>query len=152
MDRQHPGDPCSWDGRADDHQRSGDPSRLVVQRSVTSISPRTLLGSYPGRLRRELRALRRRTCRLYPLWGAWCQSAAVTAAGHSPLFAKLMAGISDLIRETGIESLSQPDRPVNSLRGHRRIADAIRAGDAEAAAQAMHEHVATVSDVALLRD
>lgn len=78
--------------------------------------------------------------------------AAVTAAGHSPLLAKLMAEISDLIRETRIESLSQPDRPVNSLAGHRRIADAIRAGDADAAAQAMHEHVTMVSDVALLRD
>ena len=78
--------------------------------------------------------------------------AAVTAAGHSRLLAKLMAEISDLIRETRIESLSQPDRPVNSLQGHRRIADAIRAGDADAAAQAMHEHVTMVSDVALLRD
>src|SRR5215203_1572918 len=78
--------------------------------------------------------------------------AAVTAAGHSPLLAKLMAEISDLIRETRIESLSQPDRPVNSLRGHRKIADAIRAGDAEAAAQAMQEHVAMVSDVDLLRE
>jgi GntR family transcriptional regulator, transcriptional repressor for pyruvate dehydrogenase complex len=78
--------------------------------------------------------------------------AAVTAAGHSPLLAKLMAEISDLIRETRISSLSQPDRPVNSLRGHRKIADAIRAGDAGAAAQAMQEHVALVSDVALLRD
>jgi GntR family transcriptional repressor for pyruvate dehydrogenase complex len=78
--------------------------------------------------------------------------AAVTAAGHSPLLAKLMAEISDLIRETRISSLSQPDRPVNSLRGHRKIADAIRAGDAAAAAQAMQEHVAMVSDVALLRD
>jgi GntR family transcriptional regulator, transcriptional repressor for pyruvate dehydrogenase complex len=78
--------------------------------------------------------------------------AAVTAAGHSPLLAKLMAEISDLIRETRISSLSQPDRPVNSLRGHRKIADAIRAGDAEAAAQAMQEHVAMVSDVDILRD
>ena len=78
--------------------------------------------------------------------------AAVTAAGHSPLLARLMAEISDLIRETRISSLSQPDRPVNSLRGHRKIADAIRAGDAEAAALAMQEHVAMVSDVALLRE
>jgi GntR family transcriptional regulator, transcriptional repressor for pyruvate dehydrogenase complex len=76
--------------------------------------------------------------------------AAVTAAGHSPLLARLMAEISDLIRETRISSLSQPDRPVNSLRGHQKIADAIRAGDAEAAALAMQEHVAMVSDVALL--
>ena len=43
--------------------------------------------------------------------------AAVTAAGHSRLLAKLMVEISDLIRETRIESLAQPDRPVNSLQG-----------------------------------
>ncbi len=77
--------------------------------------------------------------------------AAVTAAGHSPLLARLMAEISELIRETRIESLSQPDRPLNSLRGHRRIADAIRARDGEAAAVAMQDHITMVSDVALLR-
>ena len=77
---------------------------------------------------------------------------AVTAAAHSLLLARLMAEISDLIRETRIESLSQPDRPRTSLAGHRAIADAIRAGDAAAAAAAMHAHVEMVSDVALLRD
>ena len=77
--------------------------------------------------------------------------AAVTAAGHSPLLARLMAEISDLIKETRIESLSQPERPLDSLRGHRRVVEAIRARDPEAAAQAMQEHIAMVSDVALLR-
>jgi GntR family transcriptional repressor for pyruvate dehydrogenase complex len=77
--------------------------------------------------------------------------AAVTAAGHSPLLARLMAEISDLIRETRIASLAQPDRPASSLRGHRKIADAIRAGDAAAAALAMQDHVTMVSDVAHLR-
>src|SRR5919106_4908289 len=62
--------------------------------------------------------------------------AAVTAAGHSALLARLMAEISELIKETRIESLSQPDRPLNSLKGHRRIAEAIRARDGEAAAAA----------------
>jgi GntR family transcriptional repressor for pyruvate dehydrogenase complex len=76
--------------------------------------------------------------------------AAVTAAGHSPLLARLMAEISGLIRETRIASLAQPDRPADSLRGHRRIADAIRARDAGAAALAMQDHVAMVSDVAHL--
>lgn len=76
--------------------------------------------------------------------------AAVTAAGHSGLLAKLMAEISDLIRETRIASLSQPDRPADSLRDHRKVAEAIRARDPEAAAQAMQEHVAKVSDLALL--
>jgi GntR family transcriptional regulator, transcriptional repressor for pyruvate dehydrogenase complex len=77
--------------------------------------------------------------------------AAVTAAGHSALLARLMAEISELIRETRIESLSQPDRPLNSLHGHRRIAEAIRARDGEAAAVAMQDHITMVSDVALLR-
>jgi GntR family transcriptional repressor for pyruvate dehydrogenase complex len=77
---------------------------------------------------------------------------AVTAAAHSLLLARLMDEIGDLIRETRIESLSQPDRPKNSLAGHRAIAEAIRAGDPEAAAAAMHAHVEMVSDVALLRE
>jgi GntR family transcriptional regulator, transcriptional repressor for pyruvate dehydrogenase complex len=77
--------------------------------------------------------------------------AAVTAAGHSALLAQLMSEISDLILESRIESLSQPDRPRESLEGHRRIAEAIRVGDPAAAAQAMRDHVEKVSDVALLR-
>jgi GntR family transcriptional regulator, transcriptional repressor for pyruvate dehydrogenase complex len=76
---------------------------------------------------------------------------AVTAAAHSLLLARLMDEIGDLVRETRIESLSQPDRPKNSLAGHRAIAEAIRAGDAAGAAAAMHAHVEMVSDVALLR-
>ena len=78
--------------------------------------------------------------------------AAVTLAGHSALLERLMGEISDLIRETRIESLSQPGRPRDSLAGHHRIADAIRAGDPQAASEAMHDHVDKVSDVALLRD
>lgn len=77
---------------------------------------------------------------------------AVTAAAHSPLLAQMMDTISELIRETRIESLSQPGRPHDSLAGHRRIADAIEAGDIAVAAAAMHDHVGMVSDVALLRE
>jgi GntR family transcriptional repressor for pyruvate dehydrogenase complex len=77
---------------------------------------------------------------------------AVTAAGHSPLLHRLMNEIRDLIRETRIESLSQPGRPRESLEGHRAIADAIRNQDPDAAAAAMRAHVDKVSDVALLRD
>ncbi|KQT93680.1 GntR family transcriptional regulator [Marmoricola sp. Leaf446] len=76
---------------------------------------------------------------------------AVTAAAHSLLLARLMEEISELIRETRLESLSQPGRPRASLAGHRAVAEAIRAGDPAAAAAAMHDHVAMVSDVALLR-
>lgn len=77
---------------------------------------------------------------------------AVTAAAHSLLLARLMDEISDLIKETRIESLSQPDRPLASLAGHRTIAEAVRDRDPDAASEAMHAHVAMVSDVALLRE
>ncbi len=77
--------------------------------------------------------------------------AAVTAAAHSELLATMMGEISELILETRIESLGQPGRPRDSLAAHRRILDAIRAGDPAAAAIAMHSHVEMVSDVAILR-
>ena len=77
---------------------------------------------------------------------------AVTTAAHSLLLARLMDEIGDLIKETRIESLSQPDRPRASLAGHRAIAEAIRAQQPEAASEAMHAHVSLVSDVALLRE
>jgi GntR family transcriptional repressor for pyruvate dehydrogenase complex len=78
--------------------------------------------------------------------------AAVTAAARSRLLADLMGAIAAAIRETRIESLSQPDRPQRSLASHREIAEAIRRGDAEAAGRAMREHIRLVSDVALLRE
>jgi GntR family transcriptional repressor for pyruvate dehydrogenase complex len=78
--------------------------------------------------------------------------AAVTAAAHSGLLARLMAEISELIRETRIESLSQPGRPRESLDAHRKVADAIRDRDPGRAATAMADHIAAVSDVALLRE
>lgn len=77
---------------------------------------------------------------------------AVTAAAYSPLLARMMVTLRELIVETRIESLSQPGRPRDSLAAHRRIADAIVAGDPVAASAAMHEHVMMVSDVALLRE
>ncbi len=77
--------------------------------------------------------------------------AAVTAAAHSPLLEQMMRTISALIAETRLESLSQPGRPRASLAGNRAVAEAVRAGDPETAAAAMHAHVGMVSDVALLR-
>ena len=76
--------------------------------------------------------------------------AAVTRAGHSALLARLMDEIAELIRETRLESLGQPGRPQASLASHREIAEAIRQHDAAAATRAMHDHIALVSDVALL--
>ncbi|TCO26390.1 GntR family transcriptional repressor for pyruvate dehydrogenase complex [Kribbella steppae] len=77
---------------------------------------------------------------------------AITTAARSELLTQMMAAIHDLIRETRLESLSQPGRPRESLAGHQRVADAIAVGDPDAAALAMHEHVMLASDVALLRE
>lgn len=77
---------------------------------------------------------------------------AVTQAARSGVLARLMREIAELIRETRIESLSTPGRPQDSLASHRQIAEAIRAQDPRAAAQAMEDHITLVSDVALLRD
>jgi GntR family transcriptional repressor for pyruvate dehydrogenase complex len=77
---------------------------------------------------------------------------AVTAAARSSLLADLMTELSAAIRESRIESLSQPERPQQSLASHRKIAEGIRARDEAAAGEAMAEHIRLVSDVALLRD
>ncbi|HEY8754601.1 MAG TPA: FadR/GntR family transcriptional regulator [Arthrobacter sp.] len=76
---------------------------------------------------------------------------AVTAAAHSAVMAQLMTFIAEMILETRIESLGQPGRPEQSLASHRKIADAIRVQDPDAAAEAMLSHIELVSDVELLR-
>jgi GntR family transcriptional repressor for pyruvate dehydrogenase complex len=74
---------------------------------------------------------------------------AVWAAGRNVLLTDLMAHIEPQVTETRIESLAQPGRPPKSLRAHRRIAEAIRAGDPKRAAAAMQAHLKVVGDVAL---
>jgi GntR family transcriptional repressor for pyruvate dehydrogenase complex len=76
--------------------------------------------------------------------------AAVTAAAHSRLLADFMAEISLSIAESRTESLRQPGRPAQSLNQHKLIAEAIRSGDPDAAAHAMHTHVDSVGHVKLL--
>ncbi|RRO18942.1 FadR family transcriptional regulator [Saccharopolyspora rhizosphaerae] len=76
--------------------------------------------------------------------------AAVTAAAHSALLAEFMRTIAAEIAESRTESLRQPRRPPKSLAQHERIAEAIRKGDAKAAASAMARHLRTVSRVRLL--
>jgi GntR family transcriptional repressor for pyruvate dehydrogenase complex len=77
---------------------------------------------------------------------------AVTTAARSALLADLMQEIGLMIKESRVESLSQPGRPARSLASHREILTAIQAGDVRGAATAMWEHIELVSDVALLRD
>jgi GntR family transcriptional repressor for pyruvate dehydrogenase complex len=74
---------------------------------------------------------------------------AIAGAARNGLLADLMKHIDPQVTETRLESLSQPGRPPKSLRAHRRIAEAIRAGDPKRAAAAMRAHLKVVGDVAL---
>ncbi|WP_026119732.1 FadR/GntR family transcriptional regulator [Nocardiopsis ganjiahuensis] len=72
---------------------------------------------------------------------------AITRAARSRLLSRMMGELAPMIRETRLESLSQPDRPKASLSGHESIASAIRLGDADMAAEAMRRHLRLVSQV-----
>lgn len=75
---------------------------------------------------------------------------AVAAAARSAVLARFMGQISDEVAESRRESLRQPGRPARSLEQHRRVARAIRLGDAVRAEDAMRHHLATVRDTQLL--
>jgi len=75
---------------------------------------------------------------------------AVTRAARNPMLTAMMGLLAESIRETRRESLSQAGRPQQSLAGHRSIAEAIRSGDPEGAAQAALRHITLVGEVALL--
>jgi GntR family transcriptional repressor for pyruvate dehydrogenase complex len=75
---------------------------------------------------------------------------AITSAARNPLIAEAMANLADRIAESRTESLRQPGRPAQSLAQHLAVAEAIRRGDPEAAATAMHIHVSSVGKVKLL--
>jgi GntR family transcriptional repressor for pyruvate dehydrogenase complex len=78
--------------------------------------------------------------------------AAVTRAAHSALLADLMEAIAAPISESRVQSLSQQGRPPRSLRSHRQIAEAIRAGDTRGAIRTMRAHIELVGQVALIED
>jgi GntR family transcriptional repressor for pyruvate dehydrogenase complex len=76
---------------------------------------------------------------------------AVHRAGNNKVLEHIIDGIAEAIHETRMESLSEPDRPRQSLQAHRRIFTAIEAAEPARAADAMRAHLRQVSDVALLR-
>lgn len=69
---------------------------------------------------------------------------------HNAVPAQLMEFLDEAVRETRLESLSQPGRLPQSLAVHEQIAMSIAGGDALAAAEAMRGHLKVVADVRLL--
>jgi GntR family transcriptional repressor for pyruvate dehydrogenase complex len=74
----------------------------------------------------------------------------VVRAAKSQLLARMYDILVTDIATSRHESLSQVGRPQASLDQHRRIFEAIQAGDANAASVAMREHLKTVGAVKLL--
>ncbi|MGH7763445.1 MAG: FadR/GntR family transcriptional regulator [Candidatus Dormibacteraceae bacterium] len=76
---------------------------------------------------------------------------AIALAARNEVLLHLVDAMAEVIHESRIESLSEPDRPSRSLAAHRRILAAIEAGTAGEAVEAMRTHLREVADVSLLR-
>jgi GntR family transcriptional repressor for pyruvate dehydrogenase complex len=76
---------------------------------------------------------------------------AIALAARNEVLLRLIDAMADPIRESRVESLSEPGRPLRSLEVHRRILVAIEAGSAKRAGDAMRVHLGMVADVSLLR-
>jgi GntR family transcriptional repressor for pyruvate dehydrogenase complex len=75
---------------------------------------------------------------------------AIVKAARNQLLAHLWADLSEPIDQTRRASLARPGRPPKSLAAHRLIFAAIEAGDEDAAAQRMREHLSVVGDLGFL--
>jgi GntR family transcriptional repressor for pyruvate dehydrogenase complex len=73
--------------------------------------------------------------------------AAVANATHNRLLVRLHAVSSEWLRQSRREALQSRQRRAASLSGHRRIYDAIRARDPDAAHAAMTDHVQQVRNI-----
>jgi len=76
---------------------------------------------------------------------------AIASAGRNDVLLHLVDAMADVIRESRVESLSEPGRPPRSLQAHRKILAAIESGSPKQAAEAMRTHLREVADVSLLR-
>ena len=76
--------------------------------------------------------------------------AALLAATGNHLLSRLIEMIGPVLRFGRTISLERrPDGPVDSQRGHRRVLDAVRAGDPEEAREAMRAHLSWTANLTL---
>jgi GntR family transcriptional repressor for pyruvate dehydrogenase complex len=54
---------------------------------------------------------------------------------------RIMETLNDLLIESRKRTLKQKGRPERSIRGHEAVVAALRRGDPDAAARAMHTHI-----------
>ncbi len=76
---------------------------------------------------------------------------AIALAARNEILLRLIDAMADPIRESRVESLREPGRPLRSLEVHRDILVGIEAGSGKRAGEAMRQHLKVVADVSLLR-
>jgi len=74
---------------------------------------------------------------------------AIALASDNSVVFKVLDVLMDLLRDTRERSLQLEGRPQKSIAGHRRILDAIKRRDAEAAKDAMRHHIEDVEEIVL---
>jgi GntR family transcriptional repressor for pyruvate dehydrogenase complex len=77
---------------------------------------------------------------------------AIAHSAHNRAITRIVTTLMDLLAQTREESLHTPGRPERSHQDHRRILSAIQARDAEAARQAMLDHLIAVERLVVGRD
>jgi GntR family transcriptional repressor for pyruvate dehydrogenase complex len=152
-----PDRPSSWVGRAllrELDPRTRDLLEVMEVRSI--IEP-------PMTARAALRATAREIARLQqlvesmspeldaeeyaPLDLAFHQ--AIARCTHNQLLARVLEAVNPMTAVSRSDRLQSPERRVASIAGHRRILEALRAHDPEAASAAAAEHVTAVQQHAL---
>jgi GntR family transcriptional repressor for pyruvate dehydrogenase complex len=76
----------------------------------------------------------------------------IAHSAHNRAITRIVTALMDLLTQSREESLHTPGRPQRSHQDHRRILAAIEARDAEAARQAMVEHLVAVERLVMGRD
>ncbi|MFI5282357.1 MAG: FadR/GntR family transcriptional regulator [Candidatus Dormibacterales bacterium] len=76
---------------------------------------------------------------------------AIAVASRNQILLHLIEAMAEMIHESRVESLSEPERPRRSLAAHQRILAAIRDRNVQSAADAMRQHLRVVADVSRLR-
>ena len=74
---------------------------------------------------------------------------AIARCTHNQLLARVLEAVNPMTALSRGDNLQSPERRVASIAGHRRILEALRAHDPEAASAAAAEHVTAVQQYAL---
>jgi GntR family transcriptional repressor for pyruvate dehydrogenase complex len=75
--------------------------------------------------------------------------AAIGTAAHNRAITRIVHALMDLLAQSREESIGTPGRPTRSHEDHRRILEAVLAGNAAAAERAMLDHVVAVEGLVL---